>query len=167
MTVEDIIHFLGNYPYFILGYFLLLLSIAIVGFVVLKKQTLTRPIKIVYSILLQAVAIPGILSGLLLIYNVFFLRTNALQLNIFIYYLPLIFTIVTLLIIHRTVELESIPGFDRLSGLSFIITGALIVTYLLQRLFFGVFFVGQFSYLIAFFIVIFLLLKLGWNKLSK
>ncbi len=167
MTVENIIDWLGGFPNLILIYFSSLLLISILGSFLVTRRNFRSPISYLYGGLVYAVTLPAILSGVLILYSLFFLKLNLLQLNIFTYYLPVVFSVITLIIINKTVALKSIPGFDRLSGLVTLITGAMLFTYLLQKMFFGVFFIGNISYLIAFFGVIFLGLKIGWDKLSS
>lgn len=167
MTIENIINQLGNYPSIILIYFGIMLGVSLLGLLLVKEQNYRPPINYLYGGLVYLVAIPGLLSVVLLLYSFFFLKTNVLQLNIVTHYVPIVFMIATLLIINRTIPLKRIPGFDRLSGLVILITGAFILTFILQRMIFGVFFIGSFTYLIAFFGLILLGLKIGWNKLKK
>lgn len=167
MTAENIIDWLGHYPYLILLYFSVLLAIVLVGKLVVNERNSYSPIRYFYGGLVYAVTLPGILSSMLLLYSLFFLQLNLLQLNLFTYYLPVLFMVLTLFIINKTLRLKNLPGFNRLSGLVLLIAGAMLITYILQRMFFGVFFIGQFTYLIAFFGIIFIALKTGWNKLSK
>ena len=167
MTVENIIDWLGGFPNLILIYFSTLFLISIMGLFLVTKRNFRSPINYFYGGLVYAVTLPGILSGVLILYSLFFLKLNLLQLNVFTYYLPVIFTMVTLIIINKTIALKTIPGFDRLSGLVSLIIGAMLITYLLQKMFFGVFFIGNVSYLIGFFGVVFLGLKIAWDKLSK
>jgi len=167
MTVENIIDWLSGFPYLILIYFSVLLALSLMGLLLVNARNFRSPITYLYGGLVYAVTLPGILSGVLILYNLFFLKLNLLKLNVFIYYLPLIFTGITLIVINKTVVLKRIPGFDRLSGLVSLIVGAMLLTYLLQKMFFGVFFIGNVSYLIAFFGVVFIGLKIAWNKLSK
>ena len=167
MTVEQIINQLGNYPSIILSYFGIMLGVSLLGLLLVKERNFKSPINYLYGGLVYLVAIPGLLSVILLLYSFFFLNTNILQLDIVTYYVPIVFMIATLLIIKKTIPLKRIPGFDRLSGLVMLILSAFIITYVLQRMMFGVFFIGSFTYLIAFFGLILLGLKIGWNKLKK
>lgn len=167
MTVEHIINQLGNYPSIILTYFGVMLGVSLLGLLLVKERNFRSPISYLYGGLVYLVAVPGLLSVILLLYSFFFLQTNVLQLDIVTYYVPIVFMMTILLIIKKTISLKAIPGFDRLSGLVMLILGAFLITFILQRMIFGVFFIGSFTYLIAFFGLILLGLKIGWNKLKK
>ncbi|WP_405205197.1 hypothetical protein [Aquimarina sp. LLG6339-5] len=63
--------------------------------------------------------------------------------------------------------MSQIPGFGKLSGLFIIIIITFIITYVLQRMFFGVFFVGRFQYLLLFFLALLFGLKIAWDRIVK
>ena len=165
MTVQDFIHWFGNNPNLILSYFAVLITISIVGLLFVDQNNFTAPINYVYGVLIYAVTIPGLLALVLILYNFFFLKVNLLQLDLVVYFVPLIAMIMTLVIINKTVPMSRIPGFNKLSGLFIMIVITFIITYILQRMFFGVFFVGRFQYLILMFLALLFGLKFAWNRI--
>ena len=167
MTVQDLINWFSDHPNLVLGYFITLIALSLIGSLFVNRQNFKPPINYIYGGLVYLVTIPGLLSLVLLLYSFFFLRTNLLQLDLISYFVPLIGMILTLVIIHKTVPMSSIPGFGRLSGLFIIIVITFVITYILQRMFFGVFFVGKFQYLIMFFLVLLIGLKIAWDKIVK
>ena len=75
------------------------------------------PWKYFYSVLVYAVCAPGLFSGVLTAYTLFFSRENLLDASLLAYFTPVVSMIVTLVFIRKNVSFDDIPGFDRLSGL--------------------------------------------------
>jgi len=167
MTVQDFINWFGNSPNLVLGYFAIIIAFSLIGLLFVKPANFKPPINYLYGILIYAVTIPGLLALVLLLYSFFFLKTNLLQLDLVTYFVPLISLIITLVIINKTIPMSQIPGFGKLSGLFIIVVITFIITYILQRMFFGVFFVGRFQYLIVFFLVLLFGLKIAWDRIVK
>ncbi|SEL70018.1 hypothetical protein SAMN04487910_3100 [Aquimarina amphilecti] len=167
MTVQDFINWFGNNPNLILSYFAIIIACSLIGLLFIKPSNFKPPINYFYGILIYAVTIPGLLALVLLLYSFFFLKTNLLQLDLVTYFVPLVSMIISLIIINKTIPMSQIPGFGKLSGLFIIIIITFIITYILQRMFFGVFFVGRFQYLVVFFLVLLLGLKIAWDRIVK
>ncbi|SOS47755.1 conserved membrane hypothetical protein [Tenacibaculum dicentrarchi] len=167
MTVYDLINILAENSSTILNYYIFLLVIVLLGLLFSNAINFKSPLIYLYTVLIYAVAIPGILSVILVVYNFFFLRKNLLQLELITYYLPIIAMVLLLLLIKKTVPLKEIPGFDKLSGLFIILFITFLITYFIQKAIIGVFFIGSFTQLIAIFLVLLVVLKLGWNKFVK
>ncbi len=167
MTVYDLINILSNNSNTIINYYVALLLVILLGLLFSNMIRPKSPILYVYSILIYALAIPGLLAIILVVYNFFFLRKNLMQLQLVTYYLPIIAMILLFLIIKKTLPLKEIPGFDKLSGLFIILFITFLITYFIQKAIIGVFFIGSFTQLIAIFLVLLVVLKLGWNKFVK
>ncbi len=167
MTVQDFIDWFGNHPNLVLSYFIVLIVVSIIGLLFVNQSNFKSPITYVYTILIYAVTIPGLLALILILYSFFFLKTNLLQLDLVAYFVPLIAMCITLVIINKTVPMSQIQGFGKLSGLFLMIMIAFVITYVLQRMFFGVFFVGRFQYLIGFFILLLIGLRIAWSRMIK
>ncbi len=167
MTVQDFLNWFSNHPNLLLGYFAIILACTLIGLLFVKPSNFKPPINYFYGILIYAVTIPGLLSLVLLLYSFFFLKINLLQLDLVTYFVPLLFMIVALVIINKTIPMSQIPGFGKLSGLFIIIIITFIITYVLQRMFFGVFFVGRLQYLLLFFLALLFGLKIAWDRIVK
>ncbi|WP_233883040.1 hypothetical protein [Tenacibaculum piscium] len=167
MTVYDLINILAENSATILNYYIFLLVIILLGLLFSNVINFKSPIIYLYTVLIYAISIPAILAIILVVYNFFFLHKNLLQLELVTYYLPIIAMLVLLLIIKKTVPLKEIPGFDKLSGLFIILFITFLSTYFIQKAIIGVFFIGSFTQLIIIFLVLLVLLKLGWDKLVK
>jgi len=167
MTVQDFINWFGNNPNIVLSYFVVIIVIALIGLLFVNQNNFRSPINYGYTILIYAVTIPGLLALVLILYSFFFLKTNLLQLDLIAYFVPLIAMILTLVIINKTISMTQIPGFGKLSGLFIMIMITFIITYILQRMFFGVFFVGRFQYLIGFFLLLLIGVRIAWSRIVK
>lgn len=167
MTVQDLINQLSNNSSTILNYYIALLVLALVGMLIVTPKNFKAPINYFYTALVYAVAIPGILAIILLVYNFFYLRANLMQLEVLTYYLPIIAMLVLFVIINKTIPLKRIPGFDKISGLFAIIVVTFLITYLIQKIFIGIFFIGSITQLLVIFIVLLVIVKIGWNKVIK
>lgn len=167
MNIQDIINWLALHPNQIISYFLVFFAISLIGKLYINKNNINSPIKYLYSVLTYATFIPGSISVLLLLYNIFYLKKNLLSLNLVTYFLPITAMITILIIINKTVDTSDIPGFKKLQSLFTIFFITIVITYVLQRMFFGVFFVGKIQYLLVFFIFLFFGIKIAWNRLTK
>ncbi|MBL4659170.1 MAG: hypothetical protein JKY19_02350 [Alcanivoracaceae bacterium] len=165
MSVQQFFSFLSDHTLWIVLFYVVILVLAIVFSYRQKKLSSQLNVKIL-SLLVFMVSIPGIMATIVVFYSLFFIRLNLLEVNIVVYFLPIITMIVTLLVISKKVNLNKLPGFNRLSGLMtlLVLTGlALLLLYKL-RLFVG-FFASMHSLLI-FGIIFYFLFKIALRKLS-
>ena len=167
MTIQDILNIFSANADVLLTYYVALLVLALVGLLLVNEANFKSPITYVYTVLVYASAVPGLIAAILLLYNFFFLKKNLLELSLVTHYMPVLAMLLLLFIVNKTVTLKRVPGFQKLSGLFSTIGIALVLTYLVQKIFVGVFFVGSISMLIGVFIILLILLKLGWNRLVK
>jgi len=165
MTLEEFFNLLADNPRYIVAYFSLIPITALIGTVIGKGEEQEAVWKYFYSILIYLVAIPGIFAVTLSIYLFFFERRSIFQTDIFTQILPVLAMVATLLIIRRTVKLDSIPGFGKISGLIMMIGVTLITMWFLEKTRIYVFSYMPVQY--VFFILIGLLIafRLGWSKM--
>lgn len=167
MTIQDIINWFNANPNVILSYFSVILILSLLGLLLIKPKHFKPPINYLYTILIYAVTIPGLLACILVLYGLFINKTNLLKVSVLAYFLPIIASIINIIIIKKTVPLVYIPGFNRLSGMILLIIITFIITYILQRMFFGVIFIGSFSSLIGLFLVLLIIINYAWKKIIK
>jgi hypothetical protein len=74
---------------------------------------------------------------------------------------------VTIIVIRRNVNLSLIPGFDKISGLWFMLFATMFFMWLLEKIRIVVFSYLPFQYLIGIFAILFALIYLGWKKIVK
>jgi len=167
MTIKQLIGALGEYNLFILIAFAIIPCAAFAyGKLVGKEKAIQSPHKYIYSILIYLSSVPGIFSAVLCLYTLFILRANFLEVNVVIYFAPLVSMIATIILIKRNVDLDYVPGFDRLYGL-FIVLGvsftiALIILQTRIFLFFG----SSITALIVFIIILYVFLQWGMDKIT-
>ena len=125
------------------------------------------PWKYIYSVLVYLVCIPGLLASVLTGYQLFFQRGDLLNVNIVVYFLPIISMIVTLILIHKTVNFDNVPGFDRISGLMVMIGCSFAIALIIDKTRILLLFHGPIMMLLAFAAGIFALLKWGTYMLFR
>ncbi len=126
-----------------------------------------NPWRYFFSTLIYMVCIPGIFAIILCIYSFFFERQNLLQVNVLIYFLPILSMLATLLFIRRKVDLAEIPGFDRIGGFMMVIAATFIIILILQKMRIWVVFMGSMWHLLALFLVLFVGFKIGFERLMR
>lgn len=165
MTLQQLFDTIGENPTFIIIFFL---SLPIASFVMIwitGEEAYKSPWQFIYSGLIYLACVPGIFATLLIAYNFFFERKSLLEVNLFVYFLPIISMIATLLILSRKVQLDRIPGFDKISGLVFMITAASITIFILDKMRILVFFYGSIWYLIGLFVILLVVFRVGFKRL--
>jgi hypothetical protein len=165
MTLQQLFDSIGNNPTFLLIFFIGLPILAFVMIWITGEDSYKSPWNFIYSGIIYAVAVPGIFATLLVAYTMFFENTSLLQVNWVIYFLPIISMFITLFILSRKLSLKRIPGFDKISGLFFMIITASIVIFLLSRMRIWTVFIGSIWHLFGLFIVLLVLFRVGFKRL--
>ena len=134
MTIQDLIQNANGHTLALLIFFVLPPVIAwLCGIVHGRGNGANSPWKYIYSVLIYAVCIPGMLSSVLTAYGLFFQKENLLNVNLMVYLLPIVSMVVTLILIHKTVNFENIPGFDRISGLMVMIGCSFLIVLAIDK----------------------------------
>lgn len=133
MTLGEFFEMCGNNPKLLLGYFILIPLIAMLALLFSKGQGHQSPWKYLYSVLIYLVCIPGIFAVTLSIYFFLFERRPIMETNIITQLLPIVSMLTTILLIRKQVDLDKVPGFDRLSGLITIIGILMIVMWVIDK----------------------------------
>ena len=167
MTVSEIIALISNNPKPFIAYYAIVLAIAIIAALYVNRDNFKKPFTYLFSVLIYAVSIPGIVSVMMVVYGFFFQRVNFLNVNILAYFVPIAVLMFVFVMFNKVIGLKNIPGFKRIIGLFLMIGFAFLISYILQRMFFGVIFFGKFQTLLIIFGVILLAIKIGWDRLVK
>lgn len=167
MTVREFITCLGSLPaYYLLG-FLLFPPFFAFGL----NQLVTRPygdigpVKYFYSLVLYASAVPGTFAAVLTAYTLFFRRGDLLNVNIFIYYLPIITFIATLVVISRRISLNRVPGVGKLYAFLTILFISFGAALFIQKTYVLIFFRGSIKTLVIAALVCFAILMISFHAL--
>lgn len=167
MTLQDLIELQAEYRWVFLGVLIALPILALVIGQYVGKNPPKGNIHYVYSVLVYAVSIPGMLSLAACIHLFFVDDGDFMKVDMLVYFLPIIVMVTTLSIINRTLPLSQIPGFGRISGL-LMIAGVLgLIIFFLNRTFFGVVFFGGFLNLLAMFAVLVVVFVVGSHFLFR
>ncbi len=126
-----------------------------------------NPWRYIHSLFVYLVCIPGMFSGVLIAYGLFFLRQNLLQVNVFVYFVPILSMILTLAVVGRNASWDRLPGVDRLYALMVVLVITFSVTLAIQKTRIWIFFGGSVKILIIIAVVCFILLRLSMRRLFR
>ena len=167
MTLQNLFDAITNQVIPTLVYFIgLPVLAAIIGFIGGTKDNLS-PWKYFYTAILYLVSVPGIFAVGLNIYLFLFERQPIMQTDLLLQVLPIISMIVTVLIIRNNVLLEYVPGFNKISGLWFILFTTMFLMWLMEKIHIVVFSFMPFQYLLGVFVLVFAGMYWGWLKLKR
>jgi len=162
MTIQDLIQTANGHPLALVLFFVSPPAIAwLCGLIHGRGNGGQSPWKYIYSVLVYAVCVPGLFSSVLTGYSIFFRHADLLNVNLVIYFLPIVSMIVTLILIHKTVNFENVPGFDRISGLMVMIGCSFIIALAIDKSRILFLFHGSIAMLFALAAGVFALLKWG------
>ena len=99
-------------------------------------------------------------------YALFFLQQNLLQVNVVVYFLPILSMVVTLILIRRQVYWDDLPGVDRLFAFIVLVTMAFLIVLALVKLRIWVIFGGSMFTLFIMAVICYLVLKTCFNILA-
>ncbi len=168
MTAQDLIDGLGAYPAIILGYFALLPAAAwLLGDVPYDRSGARSAWDYCYSVLIYAAGVPGMVSAVLIGYALFLTRSNLLEVNFLVYFVPVIGMGLTYWLIGRRVSFERLPGFGRLSGLMLLIALSFLTVLFIDKLRILVGFFASFEALLGLGVLVFVGFQYAGRKLFK
>ena len=133
MTVQEFFNYVHDHSSAALCFYLGVPVLALLVSWVSAPRCGESPWKYFYSVLVYAACLPGIFAVTLDIYFFFWERRSLMDSEIMIQWMPVLSMICSLIIIRRYVSFESVPGFDKLSGLMTIIAVLLGMMWVLDR----------------------------------
>ena len=168
MTLRDLMQAAGNHPTPVVSTLVALPVLAwLAGVCHRKGEGRNAPWKYAYSVLVYLACIPGTFAAVLTAYAMFFRNESLLDANLFIYFLPILSMIATLVAIRKRVSFEDVPGFDRLSGLMVLLACSFGIALALHKTRIFVGFFGSIEMLFVLAAGIFALLKWGAYMLFR
>lgn len=164
MTIRDMMDQIQRVNIFLVIAFFLIPPVAVllISRIHGKGSGGKSPWKYMYSILAYMVSVPGMLACVLTAYSVFFIRQNLLDVNVFVYFMPILIMIVTLVLIGRSVSWSHVPGVDRLYGMMIFLIISFGMALAIQKTRIFIFFGGRFSTLLWIAVICFILLKIAF-----
>ncbi len=166
MTLQALFQLMGNHPLWVLSYFGLVPFMAWIINDLSKGQAHRSPWNYSYATLIYLSTVPGIFSLTFTIWMWLFERRSILEMDVYFQIAPVLSMLLTLYIIKRQVDLDYIPGFDRLSGLITMIAAALVFFWILDKTRIVVFSYMPFGYALLLFAGLLLLMRTGWKRFS-
>ena len=133
MTLRQFFDWVQSQPGIILYYFLILFAITLLAGWFAKDQGQTYPWNWLYAIIIYLVCIPGIFAITLSVYFFLFEKRSIMDTELLLQVLPIFMMFLTLYIIRKNVDLNYIPGFEKLSSLMLIITILLSFMWIIDR----------------------------------
>ena len=167
MTLRELLEIAGARPLILLAFFgapplaAILLRLVAAGDRVIRSRW-----RYVYSAVVYMTTIPGLFAAVFVAYSLFFVRENLLDVNLLVYVLPILSMILTLGIIAASVDMDRLPGFDRLTGLMVMVAVSFLIAFLLERTRIWIVFGGSFFWLILVTLLAFVLLKWASRAVS-
>lgn len=169
MTIDDLLRAAGRYPWHVLAVFVAppLLALVTGGIHRTRARGAAAPYRHVYGALIYAVTIPGMLAAVLTGYGLFFLRADLRTVPILLYFLPIASMLATWALVRSRVDLDRVPGFERLSALMLAVALCFALAFAVNRLFFGVLFFGSWQGLLVAAGVFFVLLRTAFRRVLR
>jgi hypothetical protein len=165
MTLGRFFDVVSADPSVILFYFVALPMTAFLASVFGKGEGHLSPWKYLYSLLIYLAAIPGIFALTLSAYLFLFERTPIMETNIYTQILPVFCMLITFWLIRKNVNLRDVPGFDKINGLILMITILICLMWILEKTHIWVITFLPFYQFVLFFIVLLILVRLGWRRM--
>jgi hypothetical protein len=160
MSIEEFLAWVGERPIVPIAFFLLIPAVAwFFGLVHSREASARSPWKYVYSTLVYLSAAPGVFAAVIVAYTFLFTRDSLLKLDLVVTFLPLLSMIVTMVLIARRVDLDRLPGFERLWGLITLLAVSFVIALVLDRLRVWLFFGGGMLSLVVIAAILYLLLR--------
>jgi hypothetical protein len=168
MNLGEFYQKVESYDILIIIYSIAIILIAVIlGFISGKEKEKLSPWNYIYSVVIYSITVPGILQAIITGYLLFIEKKSLMDINLAVYIAPIASMIITLVIVSKNVDLKSIPGFDRLSGLMMMIGMSIILVIIISKTNIWLFFGGSMFMFFGLIIVIFLLIKLGAKKFLR
>ncbi len=161
MTLGDLFVWIGEHPIEMCTFYLGMPLVALLLNFIASNEGHLNPWKYVYSVLIYAVCIPGILAVTLNVYYFLFERRSITDANLFVQIIPILTMLATLYIIKKNVEYCDIPGFDKISGLMFVIFGVICFMWILERTHIIAISIVPFYYVLLIFLALLLVIRFG------
>ena len=166
MTLLELFELIGDNPAIILGYFLLIPFTAFLAYLLGKDEGHLSPWKYLYSVLVYMVSIPGLFAVILNIYLFLFERRPILESDIYSQILPIFSMAGTLMLIKANVDLDKVPGFERLTAFLMIVTIVMGIMWILDKTRIIAFTFIPFYYVILILLGLVAMIRLGWKKMA-
>ncbi len=166
MTLQELFESNAVSPTAILIFFILVpLTAFVLGALTEEEERYDSPWCYVYSALVYLACVPGMLAFIMVVYTLLFVRGGSLvDLNVMTYFLPIISMVASIFVIRQDVDLDGIPGFNKIPGLLTMVLMTFLVILLIQKTRIWYVIRGSGLQLLFLFTAIFLLFRWGLGR---
>lgn len=133
MTLQQFFNWVQDNPMMVLYYFMFLFLLTLILNSVAEQKGHLYPWSFIYSCIIFLVCIPGIFALTLNIYFFLFEKQSIMEADLLIQALPVLMMFVIIYFMKKNVDLDYIPGFDKLYVLMWIIGIVLSLMWVVDR----------------------------------
>jgi hypothetical protein len=166
MTLGDFFELCGRNPGLLLAYFIGIPLIALLALLFAKDQGHLSPWKYLYAVLIYLVCLPGIFAITLSVYLFLFERRSIMDTNMYTQVLPILSMIFTIILIKKSVNLDLVPGFGKLSGLITVIGVLMILMWIIDKTHIYSITFMPFWVVVLILVAGFLLIRTGYRRIT-
>ena|SRR5689334_13170448 len=166
MTLGEFFELCGRNPGLLLAYFIGIPLIALLALLFAKDQGHLSPWKYLYAVLVYLVCLPGIFAITLSVYLFLFERRSIMDTNMFTQVLPILSMIFTIILIKKSVNLDLVPGFGKLSGLITVIGVLMILMWIIDKTHIYSITFMPFWVVVLILVAGFLLIRTGYRRIT-
>lgn len=133
MTLSQFFEWIQQHPTYVLYFYgaVLLLTLGLNS--VSEQKSHLYPWNWLYSLIIYLVSIPGIFAITLNVYFFLFEKRSIMDAELLLQFLPVMMMIIILYYIRKNVDLDYIPGFEKLYGLIWIIAILMSLMWVVDR----------------------------------
>jgi hypothetical protein len=160
MTLRQFLNMAASHPTLVAVLLLLAPSAAALLALLVRGEAGRRPpFRYFYAALVYVATLPGMFAAVVSAYRLVFGGENLLDLELVSSGLPIACMLLTLFLISKAVDLDALPGFDRLAGFMFLVGLAFATALILARTRIWLVFGGSILHFLGLFVAIFVLLR--------
>ena len=167
MTLGDFFRVCSENPVIILFYFIAVPMTAALAWILGRNQGHVSPWKYLYSALIYLACVPGIFALSLSAYLFLFEQRSIMETNLYTQILPIISMVLTIWLIKKNVDLDLVPGFDKLSGLLILIAVIIVIMWILDKTRIFALTYIPLGYAVLILVGLFVLARIGMSRLSS
>ena len=165
MTLGEFFELIAVNDVWVIFFFTIIPVAAFLAGVLGKDEGHLAPWNYFYGGMIYLTSVPGIFALTLSVYFFLFERGSILDTDLYTQVLPVISMVATLLLIRRNVDLDQVPGFDKLSGLIMMITATIAFMWIIDRTRIWAITYVRFEYVLFIFFALLLVVRFGWSRL--
>jgi len=164
MTLNELFDYLKEHQVFVFAYLIGMPTLAGIFGLFSGEKGNRDPWRYFYMLILYGICIPGIFAITLLIYALTYMKINVYEIDLLTHVLPVVSMIVTILVIRKYVNLDEVPGFNKISGLMMMIAVVLVLFWILEKTRIMVFTYMPFYYVLLILAGLLLIFRMALKK---